>query len=120
MLYREAHILLEEMTEASVEGTRKAPLFELTTVPLLIIDDLGMRKLPTRTRVAAPIGGTHSWARNACTASPTASYREPACTSTRCLVPRSSVRETVQRPGAMASLQHFRVSRQAPGRPRGL
>ena len=46
MIYREAHILLEEITEASVEGTRKALMLELTTVPLLIIDDLGMRKLP--------------------------------------------------------------------------
>jgi DNA replication protein DnaC len=46
VLYREAHILLEEITEASVEGTRKALMLELTTVPLLIIDDLGMRKLP--------------------------------------------------------------------------
>ncbi|AMY09541.1 Chromosomal replication initiator protein DnaA [Luteitalea pratensis] len=46
VIYREAHILLEEITEASVEGTRKALMLELTTVPLLIIDDLGMRKLP--------------------------------------------------------------------------
>lgn len=46
MLYREAHILLEAITEASVEGTRKALMLELTTVPLLVIDDLGMRKLP--------------------------------------------------------------------------
>ena len=29
-----------------MEGTRKALMLELTTVPLLIIDDLGMRKLP--------------------------------------------------------------------------
>ncbi|MGV3518719.1 IS21-like element helper ATPase IstB [Luteitalea sp.] len=46
VIYREAHILLEEFTEATVEGTRKALMLELTTVPLLIIDDLGMRKLP--------------------------------------------------------------------------
>ncbi|WP_291980585.1 IS21-like element helper ATPase IstB [Luteitalea sp.] len=46
VIYREAHILLEEVTEATVEGTRKALMLELTTVPLLIIDDLGMRKLP--------------------------------------------------------------------------
>jgi DNA replication protein DnaC len=46
VIYREAHILLEEITEATVEGTRKALMLELTTVPLLIIDDLGMRKLP--------------------------------------------------------------------------
>jgi DNA replication protein DnaC len=44
--YREAHTLLEELADATLEGTRKAYLTELTTVPLLIIDDLGMRKLP--------------------------------------------------------------------------
>lgn len=44
--YREAHTLLEEITEATLEGTRKAYLADLATVPLLIIDDLGMRKLP--------------------------------------------------------------------------
>jgi len=46
VIYREAHILLEEITEASLEGTRRALMLELTTVPLLIIDDLGMRELP--------------------------------------------------------------------------
>ena len=44
--YREAHTLLEEIAEAAVDGTRKALLTDLATVPLLIIDDLGMRKLP--------------------------------------------------------------------------
>jgi DNA replication protein DnaC len=44
--YREAHTLLEELAEAAVDGTRKDRLAELATVPLLIIDDLGMRKLP--------------------------------------------------------------------------
>jgi DNA replication protein DnaC len=44
--YREAHTLLEEIAEAAVDGTRKDLLAELATVPLLIIDDLGMRKLP--------------------------------------------------------------------------
>ena len=44
--YREAHTLLEEITEATLDGTRKTYLADLTTVPLLIIDDLGMRKLP--------------------------------------------------------------------------
>jgi DNA replication protein DnaC len=46
VLYREAHLLLEELADATLEGTRKAVIGELTTVPLLIIDDLGMRKLP--------------------------------------------------------------------------
>ena len=44
--YREAHTLLEEIAEAAVDGTRKALVADLATVPLLIIDDLGMRKLP--------------------------------------------------------------------------
>ena len=46
VLYREAHVLLEELAEATLEGSRKERLAELATVPLLIIDDLGMRKLP--------------------------------------------------------------------------
>ena len=46
MTYREAHTLLEDIAEAAVDGTRKALVADLTTVPLLIIDDLGMRKLP--------------------------------------------------------------------------
>ena len=46
VLYREAHVLLEELAEATIDGTRKEHFNELATVPLLIIDDLGMRKLP--------------------------------------------------------------------------
>ena len=46
VVYREAHTLLEELAEATLAGTRKDYLAELSTVPLLIIDDLGMRKLP--------------------------------------------------------------------------
>ncbi|MGH9218915.1 MAG: ATP-binding protein, partial [Vicinamibacterales bacterium] len=46
VIYREAHTLLEELTDAALADTRKAYLAELTQVPLLIIDDLGMRKLP--------------------------------------------------------------------------
>ena len=34
------------LADATLDGTRKDFLAELTTVPLLIIDDLGMRKLP--------------------------------------------------------------------------
>lgn len=45
VVYREAHTLLEELTDAALAGTRKAYVAELVTVPLLIIDDLGMRKL---------------------------------------------------------------------------
>jgi DNA replication protein DnaC len=46
VLYREAHVLLEEIAEATLLGTRKTHLADLASVPLLIIDDLGMRKLP--------------------------------------------------------------------------
>jgi DNA replication protein DnaC len=46
VIYREAHTLIEAIAEAAVDGTRKPLLSELATVPLLIIDDLGMRKLP--------------------------------------------------------------------------
>ena len=46
MLYREAHILLEELADATLDGNRKEHMELLTTVPLLIIDDLGMSKLP--------------------------------------------------------------------------
>jgi DNA replication protein DnaC len=44
--YREAHVLLDELADAVVDGTRKQYMTELTAVPLLIIDDFGMRKLP--------------------------------------------------------------------------
>jgi DNA replication protein DnaC len=46
VLYREAHTLIEQIAEATLTGTRKTYLAELAAVPLLIIDDLGMRKLP--------------------------------------------------------------------------
>lgn len=46
VLYREAHVLIEELAEAAIDGTRKKRLQEIASVPLLIIDDLGMRKLP--------------------------------------------------------------------------
>jgi DNA replication protein DnaC len=45
VIYREAHILLEEIAEAALDGNRKELMEVLATVPLLIIDDLGMRKL---------------------------------------------------------------------------
>jgi DNA replication protein DnaC len=46
VLYREAHVLLEELAEAQLAGTRKDYVTAITSVPLLIVDDLGMRKLP--------------------------------------------------------------------------
>jgi DNA replication protein DnaC len=47
VLYREAHSLLAEIADADLDGTRKERMELLSTVPLLIIDDLGMRKLPS-------------------------------------------------------------------------
>jgi DNA replication protein DnaC len=46
VVYREAHTLIEEIADATLDGTRKTYLADLAAVPLLIIDDLGMRKLP--------------------------------------------------------------------------
>ena len=46
VLYREAHVLLDELADTVVDGSRKEFMETLTTVPLLIIDDFGMRKLP--------------------------------------------------------------------------
>lgn len=46
VIYRETHVLLEELADATLDGTRKTYLTELTAIPLLVIDDLGMRKLP--------------------------------------------------------------------------
>jgi DNA replication protein DnaC len=46
VLYRETHTLLDEIAEATIDGSRKQHMELLATVPLLIIDDLGMRKLP--------------------------------------------------------------------------
>ena len=45
--YREAHVLLDELADATLERRRKELMADLATVPLLVIDDLGMRKLPT-------------------------------------------------------------------------
>jgi DNA replication protein DnaC len=46
VLYREAHTLLDELAEATLDGTRKEYMEWLVSLPLLILDDLGMRKLP--------------------------------------------------------------------------
>ena len=46
VLYRETHVLLDELADAVADGTRKQFMETLTTVPLLIIDNFGMRKLP--------------------------------------------------------------------------
>lgn len=46
VLYRETHILLEEIADATLDGTRKQYMESVSSVALLIIDDFGMRKLP--------------------------------------------------------------------------
>lgn len=46
VMYREAHVLLEQLADAIAEGKRKQFMADITTVPLLIIDDFGLRKLP--------------------------------------------------------------------------
>ncbi len=46
VLYREVHVLLDELADAAAEGTRKDYMQSVGTVPLLILDDFGMRKLP--------------------------------------------------------------------------
>lgn len=47
VVYREAHVLLEQLADATLDNTRKEFFAEMEAVPLLIIDDLGMRKLPS-------------------------------------------------------------------------
>jgi len=46
VLYRETHLLLDELADATLDGTRKDFIASLVAWPFLIIDDLGMRKLP--------------------------------------------------------------------------
>jgi len=46
VLYRETHTLLDELADATIDGTRKDFMDWLLAWPFLIIDDLGMRKLP--------------------------------------------------------------------------
>jgi DNA replication protein DnaC len=46
VIYREAHQLLEDLADGAVGGYRKILVEQLGKAQLLIIDDLGMRKLP--------------------------------------------------------------------------
>src|SRR6516225_8933921 len=46
VLYRETHTLIDELADATIDGTRKQFMDWLLSLPLLILDDLGMRKLP--------------------------------------------------------------------------
>ena len=44
--YRETHVLLDELADATIDGTRRDYMAASASVPLLVVDDLGMRKLP--------------------------------------------------------------------------
>jgi DNA replication protein DnaC len=46
VLYRSAFDLAEDLSEAAATGTRKALIQKLTRTGLLVIEDLGMSKLP--------------------------------------------------------------------------
>jgi DNA replication protein DnaC len=46
VLYRETPTLLDELTEATIDGSRKEFMDAVVAWPFLIIDDLGMRELP--------------------------------------------------------------------------
>jgi DNA replication protein DnaC len=46
VLYRETNTLLDELADVTLDGTRKEYMEWLVSLPLLILDDLGMRKLP--------------------------------------------------------------------------
>ncbi|HVA27863.1 MAG TPA: IS21-like element helper ATPase IstB [Candidatus Baltobacteraceae bacterium] len=46
VLYREAHVLFEDLLLAEATGERSDAIATYSEIPLLIIDDLGMRKLP--------------------------------------------------------------------------
>ena len=46
VLYRETHELLGQLADTVADGTRRQYIESLAAVPLLIIDDFGMRKLP--------------------------------------------------------------------------
>ena len=46
MLNCETHTRLDDLADATLDGTRKEQMEFLVTMPLLIIDDPGMRKLP--------------------------------------------------------------------------
>jgi DNA replication protein DnaC len=49
VLYREAHVLFEDLLLAGATGERAAAIATYSEIPLLIIDDLGMRQLPANT-----------------------------------------------------------------------
>jgi DNA replication protein DnaC len=46
VIYREAHLLFEHVVLATATGQRARAIATYSEIPLLIIDDVGMRKLP--------------------------------------------------------------------------
>ena len=46
VIYREAHVLFEELLLAAATGSRAQAIATYSEIPLLVLDDLGMRKLP--------------------------------------------------------------------------
>jgi DNA replication protein DnaC len=44
VMYRETHVLLDELSDSIADGTRKEYMDSVAAVPLLIVDDFGMRK----------------------------------------------------------------------------
>jgi DNA replication protein DnaC len=46
VIYREAHVFFEDMTQATALGNRKKWMNAITEADLLVIDDLALRKLP--------------------------------------------------------------------------
>jgi DNA replication protein DnaC len=46
VFYREAHVLFDELLLAGATGERAVAIAAYSEIPLLIVDDLGMRKLP--------------------------------------------------------------------------
>ena len=46
VLYKEAHVLAEQLADATLDDTRRDYMKGIAAAQLLIVDDLGMRKLP--------------------------------------------------------------------------
>src|SRR3979409_1298690 len=46
VLYRETHVLLDELADAVADGTRKEYMESVATVPLLIVDDFAAGNVP--------------------------------------------------------------------------
>jgi DNA replication protein DnaC len=61
VLYRETHILLDELADAVADGLRKEFMESLATVPLLIIDLCEVAS-NVELRVGSPAGGRSGWA----------------------------------------------------------